>query len=113
MADGNGDYLARFERIEKILERMAEVQEVQARNLTSLVEVQQIQAGNQALLAEEQQLQTRNLGTLAEQERAHAKRLFDHDRMLERIETGLAEATDKVNFIIQREMRREGGPEGV
>lgn len=44
MAEGNGDYIARFERIEQILERMAEVQQVQARNLASLVEVQQIQA---------------------------------------------------------------------
>jgi hypothetical protein len=30
---------------------------------------------------------------------------------LQRIETELAEATDKINLLIDREMRREGGPE--
>jgi hypothetical protein len=34
-----------------------------------------------------------------------------HEQMLRRIATALAEGTDKINFLIDREMRREGGPE--
>ena len=41
----------------------------------------------------------------------HEARLQDHERTLKRIDAGLAEATEKINFLIDREMRREGGPE--
>jgi hypothetical protein len=41
----------------------------------------------------------------------HEARLQHHEQMLKRIDTGLAEATDKINFLIDREMHREGGPD--
>jgi hypothetical protein len=41
----------------------------------------------------------------------HHGKVYDHERMLQRIERALAEATDKINFLIDREMKREGGPE--
>lgn len=50
--------------------------------------------------------------------RQHSEWLAQHEAeiaasngRLERIETGLAEAADKLNALIAREMRREGGPE--
>ena len=50
--------------------------------------------------------------------RQHSEWLDDHEKeiaeskaRLKHIETGLAEATDKLNALIDREMRREGGPE--
>jgi hypothetical protein len=92
MANGNGDYLLRFERVEKTLERIAQIQEVQARNLASPVEIQQAQAK-----------------CLHAQEEKH----WEHEEMFRRIETGLAEATDKINFLIDREMKREAGPEAI
>jgi hypothetical protein len=41
----------------------------------------------------------------------HETRLQHHEQMMQRIDTSLAEATDKINFLIDREMHREGGPE--
>ena len=41
----------------------------------------------------------------------HESRMTASEARLQHIETGLAEATDKINFLIDREMRREGGPE--
>jgi hypothetical protein len=38
-------------------------------------------------------------------------RMAESETRFQRIETGLAEATEKINFIINREMHREGGPE--
>jgi hypothetical protein len=49
--------------------------------------------------------------TLAEVARDHQKRLAEHEAILKHIEIGLAEASDKLNALIDREMRREGGPE--
>jgi hypothetical protein len=43
--------------------------------------------------------------------REQAEALDGHNSRLKLIETRLAEVTDKINFIIEREMRREGGPE--
>jgi hypothetical protein len=83
MADGNGDYLSRFERMERTLDRIVEIQEVQARHLAAL----------------------------AENQLRHDDRLALHDNKLDRVETVLAEMTEKVNFLISREMRREAGPE--
>jgi hypothetical protein len=40
----------------------------------------------------------------------HEQRVAEHEAIWRRIDTGLAEATDKIKFIIDREMRREGGP---
>ena len=45
MADGNGDYLSRFERMAQILERVSS-------NLTTLVQVQRMQADNWARFAD-------------------------------------------------------------
>jgi len=83
MPEGNGDYLSRFERMERTLDRIVEIQEVQARHLATLAEIQL----------------------------RHADRVDAHDDKLDRVETLLAEMTEKVNFLISREMRREGGPE--
>lgn len=41
----------------------------------------------------------------------HEARLQHHEQMMRRIDTGLAEATDKINLLIDREMHREGRPE--
>lgn len=48
----------------------------------------------------------------------HERRIAENERRMteseilwKRIDTALAEATEKINFIIDREMRREGGPE--
>ena len=41
----------------------------------------------------------------------HEARMAESEARLKHIETGLAEATDKINLLIEREMRREGGPE--
>jgi hypothetical protein len=43
--------------------------------------------------------------------RLQAEALANHAPRLERAEILLAEMTEKVNFLIDREMRREGGPE--
>jgi hypothetical protein len=43
----------------------------------------------------------------------HETRLAESEARLKHIETGLAEATDKINFLIDRETRREGGPESA
>ncbi|HTU46809.1 MAG TPA: hypothetical protein VMF91_17205 [Bryobacteraceae bacterium] len=83
MPEGNGDYLSRFERMERTLDRIIEIQEVQARHLATLAEIQLRQAD----------------------------RMIVHDDKLDRVETLLAEMTEKVNFLVDREMRREGGPE--
>lgn len=69
-----------------------EVQEAQGRNLAKLVEVLQLQA--QSLDRHDQTFER-------------------HDRALERIETSLAEMTEKVHFLINREMKRNGGPEAL
>jgi len=53
------------------------------------------------------QLETRMSQVLRQQ----AEALDMQGSRLKHIETGLAEATDKINFLIDREMRREGGPE--
>ncbi len=44
MANGNGDYPSRFERMEKTLEAILEVQTLQGRNLAGILSVQQAQA---------------------------------------------------------------------
>jgi hypothetical protein len=41
MANDNGDYLSRFERMEKTLQGILEVQKLQGQNLAALVAVQQ------------------------------------------------------------------------
>jgi septal ring factor EnvC (AmiA/AmiB activator) len=41
----------------------------------------------------------------------HEARLIKSEARLQRIETNLAEATDKINLLVDREVRREGGPE--
>ena len=41
----------------------------------------------------------------------HEAKLRGHDDKLERVETLLAEMAKNVNFLIDREVRREGGPE--
>jgi Fic family protein len=92
MPDGNGDYLSRFERVEKTLERIASIQEVQSRNITSLFEILQLEA--------------RRIDRQDE-------KLDRHDYKLDRAETLLAEMTEKVNFLIDREIRREGGPDSA
>jgi len=43
----------------------------------------------------------------------HETQIAESKARLKHIETSLAEATDKINFIIDRDMRREGGPENV
>ena len=43
--------------------------------------------------------------------KSHEKGMAGHEERMKRIEINLAEMTDKVNFLIDREMRREGGPE--
>jgi hypothetical protein len=41
----------------------------------------------------------------------HEARMAESEALWRRIDTGLAEATEKINFLIDREMRREGGLE--
>ena len=41
----------------------------------------------------------------------HEERLARSETRLELIEMRLAEASEKINFLVDREMRREGGPE--
>lgn len=89
MPEGNGDY-SRFERMERTIERILEIQEVQARHLATLAEMQLRQA---------------------DRVDAQDDKLDRHHDKLDRVETLLAEMTEKVNFLIDREMRREGGPE--
>lgn len=51
------------------------------------------------------------LSVLADVQQKQAQVLAVHSDKLDRIETALFEMTAKVNFLIDREMRREGGPE--
>lgn len=44
-------------------------------------------------------------------EKKMSERIKEHAELLVRIETNLAEVTDKLNLMIGREMRRESGPE--
>lgn len=44
-------------------------------------------------------------------EKKMSERIKEHAELLVRIETNLAEVTDKLNRMIGCEMRREGGPE--
>jgi hypothetical protein len=44
MPSENGDYLARFERMEKVLETLIQVQHLQADNLAEIVSFQRAQA---------------------------------------------------------------------
>jgi hypothetical protein len=53
------------------------------------------------------------LKTLLEIESIQSGSLKRHEEMFTRIETNLAEATDKLNLLIAREMKREGGPEAA
>ena len=69
--------------MERTLDRIVEIQEVQARHMAALAEIQVRQAD----------------------------RVDGHSNKLDRVETLLAEMTEKVNFLIDRDMRREGGPE--
>jgi hypothetical protein len=48
---------------------------------------------------------------MEEHEADYKKRIEKYEERMQRIETNLAEATDKLNLMIGREMRREGGPE--
>jgi hypothetical protein len=41
----------------------------------------------------------------------HHEMLKNHDQLVKRIEINLAEITEKVNLLFDREMTREGGPE--
>jgi hypothetical protein len=43
--------------------------------------------------------------------RETAEWVASHDALIKRMEIQNAEMNDKINFIIDREMRREGGPE--
>lgn len=43
----------------------------------------------------------------------HAQLLADHNELLKRIEINVAEIAEKANFLFDREMKREGGPEAV
>jgi peptidoglycan hydrolase CwlO-like protein len=139
MPDANGDYLARFERIERTLElqgrnlqSVIEIQAKQARTLETLIdlhteqgrrlsllmEFQAQQAETQARQAEAQAQQAETQRQLAETQARQAelqtqqgRRLDGHSDKLDRAEILMAEITDKINFIIDRDMRREGGPE--
>jgi uncharacterized protein (DUF3084 family) len=106
MPDGNGDYLSRFERVEKTLERITQIQEVQARNLTSLIEVHQ----RQGQMLEQH---TRTMQQHTEWLAGHDKAVASRSEKLDRVEILLAEMTAKVHFLIDREMKREGGPESL
>lgn len=44
-------------------------------------------------------------------EKKMSERIKEHAELLVRIETNLAEVTDKLNMMIGRERRCEGGPE--
>lgn len=104
MPDANGDYLSRFERVEKTLERIAQIQEVQARNLPSMLEIQQMQV---------QTLDRRPawLATDAESSRNQDQLLRRHEEWLARHELVMSEIDGKLNALIDIVMKREGGPE--
>ena len=48
---------------------------------------------------------------MTEQTRRHAEWLAAHEAANEKFDLKMAEIEDKVTFLIEREMRREGGPE--
>ncbi|MGH9581659.1 MAG: hypothetical protein ACRD4O_01835 [Bryobacteraceae bacterium] len=85
MPESNGDYLSRFERVERNLDRVVAILED---------------------VAEQLDRHTKILDRRAEMVGIHEDRLA-------RAETLMAEMTDKVNFLIEREMKREGGPESI
>ena len=54
---------------------------------------------------------SRSMRQHAEWVEEHESRIQEHESRMQRIEILLAEMTEKVNFLIDRDMRREDGPE--
>lgn len=79
------NYDERLDRLEKLNEQAVEL-------LKTLLGIEQTQTG--AI-------------------KRHEETVNRHELLLQRIETGLAEATDKLNGLINREMKRDGGPEAT
>jgi len=97
MPEGNGDYPSRLDRFDEGSHRLVEMLERQTRTLEFGIEA---------------------IHALNEQAKQHEAKLEHHDmesdknkERLDRAEILLSEMTDKINFIINREMNREGGPE--
>jgi hypothetical protein len=103
MADGNGesdwrqDMQARMERLEKAHRDLEDSFIVMAHLETRASQV--LRQYGEWLERHEQRMAERDAEIAASNAR------------LRHIEIGLAEATDKLNALIGREMRREGGPE--
>ena len=49
----------------------------------------------------------------AEQIVAHADWLARHEEIMNRFDVSMQEMTEKMNFLLNREMKREGGPEAI
>ena len=98
MADGNGrdDIWTGDPRVDAALRRMRERSDERFRNLEDTLLVQA-------------ELEAR----MARQVKGHAEWLERHEEIWRRIDLLMAEMTDKVNFLIDREMRREGGAEAA
>jgi hypothetical protein len=103
MAETNGshDWRQEMER------RMVPLQKAHKELEDSFIVLTQVETRMSNLLREQAEYMAGHEGRISEMETMRAA----SEARLQRIETGLAEATDKINLLIDREMRREGGPE--
>jgi septal ring factor EnvC (AmiA/AmiB activator) len=96
MADGNGE----SEWREDVQARMERLESAQRDLEDSFIVLAKIETRAAQVLRQHSEWMDR-----------HEKEIAESKARLKHIEIGLAEATDKLNALIDREMRREGGPE--
>lgn len=98
MAEMNGDRIReRLDELENMDKLLLRAQVLQQRALEILQET----------VAEHREWQKQQ----QEWQERQQKWREEYEERLKRIEIGNAEANDKINFLIDREMRREAGPE--
>jgi hypothetical protein len=99
--DGTKERLEQLEEMDKLLLRAQVLQQRALEILQKTVEE------HGSLHERQQEWQERHQEWQEKQEKWRE----EYEERWRRIDTGLAEATDKINFLIDREMRRQGGPE--
>ncbi len=119
MAEMNGDRIReRLDELENMDKLLLRAQVLQQRALEILQETvaehREWQKQQQEWQEQQQEWQERQQEWQERQQEwqeRQQKWREEYEERLKRIEIGNAEANDKINFLIDREMRREAGPE--
>lgn len=107
MAEGNG-FVTGDARVDAALKRMQERNDAR---FQALEDALLVQVHLEKRMGELIRNQAEYLANHEERLATHEKSIAEYEQRMKRIEINVAEIAEKANFLFDREMRREGGPE--